>query len=163
MKKVLWALVAILIIIQFIRPEKNINEVTAVNTINAQVTVPDNVQTILKTACYDCHSNNTVYPWYNNIQPVMWMMTKHVNEGKEHLNFDELATYPLAKQYHKIEEVEEVIDNGEMPLSSYTIIHKDAKLTEEQKQILKDWVNTSLATYKSKYPADSLIMKRKKD
>lgn len=160
MKKIIYLLIAVLVIIQFIRPDKNVNEVNASNTINAIVPVPENVQSILKTACNDCHSNNTAYPWYNNIQPVMWMMTKHVNEGKEHLNFDEFASYPLAKQYHKIEEVQEVIEKNEMPLSSYTLIHKDAKLTDAQKKIMYDWVNASLDDYKSKYPADSLIMKR---
>lgn len=161
LKKILWTLVIALVLIQFIRPAKNIHKVDASNTLAAQVTVPEDIQVILKTACYDCHSDNTAYPWYNYIQPVMWWMTDHVNDGKKHLNFDAFATYSLAKQYHKIEEIKEVIEEDEMPLASYTLIHKDAVLSDIQKQAILKWVATTLDNYKNQYPADSLIRKRK--
>jgi hypothetical protein len=96
---------------------------------------------ILQRACNDCHSNNTHYPWYTNIQPVGWWMQHHVNEGKEELNFSEFGTYTAKRQNHKMEEVAEQIKKGEMPLNSYLWIHKDAKLSDQEKEILISWAN----------------------
>ena len=93
----------------------------------------------MKAACYDCHSNKNVYPWYTYVQPVGWYVKNHIEEGKEHLNFSEFGNYTAEKQAHKLEESYELIEKGEMPLSSYTLIHKEAVLTTEQQ--------TNLVTY----------------
>lgn len=138
-KKILIALVAILVVIQFIRPEKNIAEGKQLNAIQTRYNVPDSVSSILAVACMDCHSNNTRYPWYNHIQPVAWWLSDHVNEGKEHLNFDEFTTYSLKRQDHKLKEFIESQKEGWMPLDSYTWIHRDAVLTPTQKQTLINW------------------------
>jgi len=135
-KKILFILLAVVIIIQFIRPERNIGKRETENTIF----VSNEVGQILQTSCFDCHSNYTVYPWYTNIQPIGWWLNHHVNEGKEELNFSEFETYSLKRKLHKLEEIKEMVDEGEMPLSSYTLIHGDASLSAEQKEILSKWV-----------------------
>ncbi len=159
-KIALIALLVILIAIQFFHPAKNISTVKSPNDIAMVYNVPDNVRTIINKACNDCHSNNTRYPWYNNIQPVAWWLHHHVQEGKGELNFNEFATYPLRKQYHKLEEVTEQVKEGEMPLVSYTLIHTNAKLTDQEKQTLTNWANSIRSEMKAKYPADSLVRKR---
>jgi hypothetical protein len=141
-KKIILAVVAILIVIQFFKPSKNIASQPQPNAIEQHYNVPENVSAVLHPACYDCHSNNTKYPWYNNIQPVEWWLASHINDGKRHLNFDEFNSYPPDKKKKKLSEIKETIEKGEMPLSSYTLIHVDARLTEDQKKIILDWVKT---------------------
>ncbi len=138
-RKIIWFLVIILIGIQFIRPAKNTSADISAKDISTVYTVPVEVSGILKRACNDCHSNNTVYPWYSNIQPVAWWLQHHVNEGKGELDFSEFAGYSAKKQHHKLEEVIEQVKEGEMPLNSYTWIHKDAKLTDAEKLTLSEW------------------------
>jgi hypothetical protein len=111
---------------------------------------------ILKTSCYDCHSNNTYYPWYNNIQPVAWWLKNHVDEGKRELNFSEFAAYRIGRQYRKLDEVNKQIKEGEMPLESYTLIHGNAKLNEQQKLMVANWVSAIRDSIKAQYPEDSL-------
>lgn len=147
-------LIAALIIIQFIHPKKNMNDGPQANNIETKYQVPADVKTILEKACYDCHSNNTQYPWYSKIQPVAWWLNDHINEGKRKLNFDEFTNTPLRRQYHKLEEM---VKEGEMPLPSYTWIHKDAILTNAEKNILYTWVNTTRTTMETTYPKDSLV------
>lgn len=140
-KTVLLCIGILFIIIQFFRGERNQRVETSHNAIEAHYEVPSKVQGILKTSCYDCHSNNTTYPWYSNIQPVGWWLTSHVNEGKEHLNFDEFNSYSLERKLHKLDEIVETINKGEMPLSSYTLIHGNAKLSDTDKKDIEQWVN----------------------
>ena len=138
-KKILLSLLALLVIIQFIRPSRNISPAISANDISNHHPVPANVQDILSRACNDCHTNNTTYPWYTNIQPVGWWMQHHVNEGKRELNFSEFASYTPKRQHHKMEEVEEMVDRNNMPLDSYTWIHKNANLKPEEKTALLEW------------------------
>lgn len=102
--------------------------------------VPMNVQTILKTSCYDCHSNNTNYPWYSNLQPIRFFMDGHINEGKENLNFSEFGNYSRRKKENKLDRIIKQIKSDEMPLNSYTLIHKNAKLSDENKIVLIHWM-----------------------
>ena len=97
-------------------------------------------------ACNDCHSNNTKYPWYATFQPVAWWLDHHVDEGKGEINFDEFLTYPAKKARHKMEEVNEMVKEGEMPLNSYTWIHKDAVLTQAEKLVLAEWAVATMKT-----------------
>jgi hypothetical protein len=122
--------------------------------------VPQEVKTILQKACNDCHSNNTVYPWYSRLQPVDWWMNDHVIEGKKHLNLDEYTQRNLRYQYHKLEEIAEQVKEGEMPLESYTWVHGDAKLTAAEKKKLIDWADELRDTMRVHYPLDSLIRKK---
>lgn len=148
------------VIIQFFRPTKNKAEGISKNDISTLYAVPADVQSILKTSCNDCHSNNTVYPWYAEVQPVAWWLNNHVVDGKKHLNFSEFAAYSLRKQYHKLEETNEMVKEGEMPLNSYLWVHTDASLNKEQKLTVANWVNSVMDTMKARHPIDSLIRKK---
>lgn len=151
----------LLLLIQFYpRASKN-NNPGAANDITKVHAVPLDVQDILKTSCYDCHSNNTAYPWYSYIQPVSWWLNDHIIEGKKELNFSEFANYNLARQYRKLEEINKEVKEGEMPLQSYTIIHGNAKLSAEQKLSLATWTDMLRDSMQKNYPADSLIRKKK--
>ncbi len=141
-KKVLIGLLVVLIVIQFIHPTPNANATISDKDITKLYTVPDSVQQILNKACYDCHSNNTRYPWYSKIQPVAWWLNDHITEGKRELNFSEFGSRPLAKQAKKLKKCAKEMEEGEMPLDSYTWIHKDAVLTPAEKQMLMTWFQT---------------------
>ena len=140
LKKATIMVIVLLVVIQFFKTKENISTQVSENAITQHYDVPENIQNILKTSCYDCHSNNTNYPWYNKIQPVNWWLSDHVNEGKEELNFDEFNTYSTKKKLHKLDEVIETIRDNEKPLKSYTLIHGDAKLSGSDKQELEAWV-----------------------
>ena len=159
-KKILVVLLIILIVIQFIKPKKNIHPGAQPADISTLYAVPPDVDSILVIACKDCHSNNTRYPWYNNFQPVAWFLANHVKDGTRSFNLNEFATYPVARQYDKIEEIKKQIDKGDMPLSSYTIIHRDAKLTDAEKNTIITWSENIRKDMEAKYPKDSLIRKR---
>ena len=138
-KYVLIGLLVALVIIQFIHPEKNANAAVTSQDITVLYPMPDSVHQVLVKACYDCHSNNTRYPWYNNIQPVAWWLNDHINEGKKELNFSEFGKRPLVKQAKKLKKVAKELQEGDMPLDSYTWIHKDAVLTDAEKNMIIDW------------------------
>ncbi|MEP7142101.1 MAG: heme-binding domain-containing protein [Ferruginibacter sp.] len=158
LKKLALALLAVLIIIQFFRPAKNNSTLPGVssNDISKVWPVTDDVHKILQTSCYDCHSNNTKYPWYINVQPVAWWMNDHILEGKKEINFSEFASYRIGRQYKKMEEIIEQVKDDEMPLYSYTIIHRNAILNKDQKLSLTNWANAIRDSIKANYPADSL-------
>jgi hypothetical protein len=159
-KKLLVGLLVILVVLQAFRPAKN-NSGDVSKDISTVYAVPDNVKAILAKACNDCHSNNTVYPWYAEVQPVAWWLANHVNDGKRHFNLNEFAGYRIARQYKKLEECMEQVKEGEMPLESYTLIHKNAILTESEKLSFFTWCETVRDSIKAKYPADSLVIKKK--
>jgi len=141
-KKIFIGLLIIVVAIQFVRPQKNISTRQSTNDIAAHFNVPDSVLTILKRSCYDCHSNNTVYPWYYTIQPVAWWMADHVNTGKKEVNFSEFASYTPKRQRHKLHEVIDQIKKDEMPMDSYLWIHHDARLSDEQKNQVVVWADS---------------------
>jgi hypothetical protein len=161
-KKILLALLVILVIIQFFRPEKNVSEELSATEISYHYAIPDSVNLILKAACNDCHSNKTEYPWYSNIQPVAWWMNNHVVDGKRHLNFSTFASGRISRQNHKFEEIVEMVKENEMPLPSYTWLglHPDANLSEQQKEALVKWAETQMDSLKANYPPDSLVLRR---
>ena len=160
LRKILISLLVIFVVIQFIHPSKNRSAGPHPGYIGNVYTVPTDVKPILEKACNDCHSNNTNYPWYSYIQPVDWWLTNHINDGKKELNFDEYTTRSPRYQYHKMEEVEEMINDGEMPLDSYTWIHKNAKLTPAEKNKIISWATAVRKDLESRYPIDSLIRKK---
>ena len=165
MKKYLFILFLVLlsafIIIQFFHPTKNISTDISIykNDISTIYIIPDSIHQILKTSCYDCHSNNTQYPWYNNIQPIAWWLNHHVKEGKRALNFSEFASYSIQKKYKKLDGLIKEIQSDKMPLSSYTLIHRYAILTTDQKEKLINWATVIRDSIKTNTPADSLIKK----
>lgn len=160
-KKIIYLLIVLFIIIQFFHPQKNINASPAAtaNDITQAFQVPDSVLQILKTSCYDCHSNNTAYPWYAEIQPVAWWLNHHVDEGKREVNFNEFASYSPRRQFKKFKEIIEQVKEDEMPLGSYTLIHRDAILGKDKKLALSGWASNAMDSMKVKYPEDSLRRK----
>lgn len=139
-KRILIFLLIVLVGIQFVPTKRNENVTVLETDFSKTFTVPSNIQNLLKKSCYDCHSNNTNYPWYNNIQPMSWVMEYHINNGKKELNFSEFGSYSKRKQQSKLKSVISEINDDEMPLSSYTIIHRDAKLSKEDKKLLTGWI-----------------------
>ncbi|MDE3251673.1 MAG: heme-binding domain-containing protein [Bacteroidota bacterium] len=160
LKKIGIALLVILLVMQAFRPAKN-NSGDMRKDISVSYVVPADVKTILAKACNDCHSNATRYPWYSEIQPVSWWLSDHIKDGKRHFNFNEFEGYRVARQYKKLEECIDEVKKGDMPLASYTIIHKDAILSDEEKNTLFTWLDIVRDSIKSRYPADSLIIKKK--
>lgn len=154
-------LIIILVAIQFIHPKKNIAQGPQANYIGNKYPVPDDVKTIMAKACNDCHSNNTRYPWYAKVQPIHWFLNKHIIEGKGEINFDEFANRSLRYQFHKMDEVIKEIKEGKMPLNSYTWTHKDAILTDEEKNKMMNWAESIQDTLKAHYPMDSLVRPKK--
>lgn len=139
LKKILLALLIVFIAIQFIRPARNSSGQVLPTDITKTITVPDKVLSIFQNACYDCHSNNTRYPWYMNVQPAAWMLANHIKNGKANLNFSEFGSYSPRKQANKLRAIAKTMDEGTMPLSSYTIMHSDAKLSKETKDLISAW------------------------
>lgn len=151
MKKILYVLLLAFILIQFFQIDKTnppIND--GVDFINIKKT-PEPIATLIKNACYDCHSNETEYPWYSNLQPVGWFLQNHYNEGRKHLNFSTFATYTPKKQAHKLEEAVEMIENKEMPLNSFVIAHPEANLSDEDRKNLVDYFKKQRIEILKKY------------
>lgn len=162
LKRLLIACFFILLLIQLIpRKNNNISNIMSSTSIEQTHAVPDSVLQILKSSCYDCHSNNTVYPWYSNIQPVSLWLKNHIEEGKEELNFAVFGSYSIRRQFHKLEEISNEVEEGEMPLTSYTIIHRDTKIDQYEKSVISKWVKSLRDSFNMAYPPDSLIRKRR--
>ncbi|MBU6157906.1 MAG: heme-binding domain-containing protein [Bacteroidetes bacterium] len=142
-KKLFYPLLLGFIIIQFMRPERNEGIGSKNDDIQFAFQVNQSVHSILKRSCYDCHSDHTSYPWYANVQPAGWWIQHHIEEGKSHLNFSTFKTYTPAEMDHKLEEIKEVIEENEMPLKSYRLLHSKASLSENEKQALLSWVTES--------------------
>jgi Haem-binding domain len=138
-KKILLGLLIVLILIQFIQPTQNKSREILSTDLTKTINVPENVQSILKTACYDCHSNNTRYPWYSRLQPFGWLLARHIKNGKVELNFSEFDSYSLRRQVSKLNEITNSTKDGTMPLGSYTMIHPKARLSGNEKELLIDW------------------------
>jgi heme-binding protein len=132
-KKILIGIVILLVVIQFFGPEKTNPPV------KADLIADVNVKTILKTSCYDCHSNETVYPWYSNIVPVSYLLMNHINEGREHLNFSDWENLDSTKKEKLQKEIWEEVEKNKMPLSSYLKLHSEAVLDKTQKEVIKKW------------------------
>ncbi len=101
---------------------------------------PENISALLQESCYDCHSNNTQYPWYNRVQPIAWFLEDHIDEGKTELNFNEWDAYSNRRKKSKLKSITSQINDNEMPLTSYTLIHKDSKLSKSEKALIVDYM-----------------------
>ena len=137
-------LVAVFLVIQLIPVERNISRVPAGQSFEMTQKVPANVAAILKVSCYDCHSNNTRYPWYSELQPEAWFMAQHIKKGKEELNFDHFNAYSKRRKKAKIRSIISQIEKEEMPLKSYLLLHPDAGLTPNKKKVLLQFFQSEL-------------------
>ena len=142
MKKALFIISAILIIIQFFSIDKQNPPADMEKDFIVLAKPPFEVGEKIKNACYDCHSHNTKYPWYSNIAPVSWLLKEHVNNGRNHLNFSIWSDYKESKKDHKLDECIEMVETGEMPMKGYVLLHEEANLTNEQKHAMIDWFRT---------------------
>ncbi len=143
-KRILLGLLGVLVILQFFQIDQSNPPVQASQDLLSAVQPPEEVASLLKTACYDCHSYQTEYPWYANIQPVGWWLQGHVEEGREHLNYSTWTAYDAEKRAHKAEESAEEVAEGHMPLKVYPLTHPEARLTDAQRERLSTWL-TALA------------------
>ena len=139
MKKIGLTVLILLIGIQFIQPARNENGQALPTDISKTVFIPGNVKSLLQTACNDCHSNNTNYPWYTYVQPMGWIMNNHIQDGKKELNFSEFGSYSGRRQQSKLKSIASQVKDDEMPMASYLLMHKNARLTKEQKTLIIDW------------------------
>ena len=140
-KKILLGLAVLFVAAQFVRPAKNISSGAAPADIGTKFAVPPNVKSLLQRACYDCHSNQTHYPWYADIQPVGWWLASHVKDGKEHLNFSEFGTYTVKRTVSKLGQISDEVSQQSMPLPSYTWAHPEARLTAAEMKLITDWAD----------------------
>lgn len=144
MKKIFWlALLGALVAIQLIRPGMTNPPVDQAQDIRQAMQTPADVQSILEAACYDCHSNETRYPWYSQVAPVSWWVADHIDEGREALNFSTFGALPAEDRAEALEESAEKVQEGEMPLDSYTWMHPEAKLNSTQRDLLIKWLNAN--------------------
>ena len=158
-KIIQWLILLAFIAIQFFPPEKNIHATPSPDSLAKKFPVPDEVRNILATSCNDCHSDNTRYPWYTHIQPVGWWLQHHVDEGRAELNFDIFSSYSARRQYRKFEQIKKLVEEAEMPLPSYILIHRDAILTVGQEDALMQWAELMKKRMQLAYPPDSLKKK----
>lgn len=142
-KKIFFIGFVCLLLVQFYQPARNKDngQVLVVN-FKKVYTIPNNIATILQNSCYDCHSNNTNYRWYDYIQPARTIVEHHISNAKKDLNFSEWGNYSSRKQQTKLDRIIKQIKANEMPLASYTLIHKDAVLSAPQKEMIINWINT---------------------
>jgi hypothetical protein len=133
------SVVAVLILIQFIRPEKNLGELVTETDFIQVSQVPDSLARVFLNSCYDCHSNHTNYPWYSNVAPFSWYLNNHVVEGKAHLNFSNWGIMDKAQKVTALDQICEESSSGSMPLRSYLLIHRSSKLREQYIQAICDW------------------------
>jgi len=134
-------ILVILVGIQFIPTNRNQSDETLTTDFMRVYNVPNNVRNLIQNSCYDCHSNNTNYPWYNKIQPISWFLEDHIKEAKSELNFSEFGSYSKRRKRNKLKSILNQIKKNEMPLSSYTFIHSDAKFSEKEKIEIIRWIN----------------------
>jgi hypothetical protein len=140
-KKILLAVVAVLVVAQFIRLHRNSSPAKpGPDDFLEKFSAPADVRQMFAAACYDCHSNNTRYPWYANVQPLGWWLQYHVNDGLEHLNLSEFGRLADKRQGRKIDNMTDELTDHTMPLKSYTLVHRDARLSDAEVKRLLDWL-----------------------
>jgi hypothetical protein len=153
LKKTLISLLVVLVIAQFFGPEKNDGDMATVASFLLETNPPQDVKKILETTCFDCHSAKSNYPWYNAITPVNYWLDEHIQDGKKHLDFSKWNEYSLKKKEHKMDELHEEVEEGEMPLNSYTWTHSEANLSPAQIAAVVTWGKKVQADYKQQISA----------
>ncbi|MFD0837047.1 heme-binding domain-containing protein [Mariniflexile aquimaris] len=146
-KKIFLILLVVFVVAQIFGPQKNEGKFASIDAFLAETNPPEDVKLILKESCYDCHSDVTRYPWYNNITPVNYWLAAHVNDGKKHFNVSNWVGNSVKRKDHKFEELIEMVEEKEMPLKSYTWTHTEAKLTDAQIKSVVDWAKLVRVKY----------------
>ena len=143
-KRILIGFVVIIIIIQFIQPARNNTGQVVPQSFIDTFLPNDTVLNLLSNSCFDCHSNNTKYPWYTNVQPIGWLMANHINDEKKELNFNELAALSTRRRNSKFKSISQQIEQAKMPLKSYLFIHRNAALNEADKKLLINFFQSKI-------------------
>jgi uncharacterized membrane protein len=133
-------LIAAIVALQFFQPEKNVSTDMGNHILNHEK-IPDNVQQTLKNACFDCHSNNTNYLWFNRVSPVSWLVNKHIIEGKKELNFSEWGEFDDYDKFGALEDIKQELEQKTMPIKQYTVMHKEARLSDEERAAVIAWID----------------------
>jgi hypothetical protein len=136
-------IMALLVVGQFIPVARTNPPVDAAQTISATTPLPSNVARIFERSCLDCHSNQTVWPWYSQLAPVSWFLAHHVNEARGELNLSDWGRYTVRRKDRKLKEICEQVASGKMPLGTYTLLHPQASLSHSDKKTLCDWTETA--------------------
>ncbi|MES2875095.1 MAG: heme-binding domain-containing protein [Bacteroidota bacterium] len=150
--KILLGMLLALILIQFIEPVRNESSASQPDDIFSRYAASDTIRAMINTSCYDCHSNNSEYPWYAEIQPLAWWLNYHIKEGKDELNFSDFAAFNTRFKSHKLDEIMELVDKKEMPLKSYLITHSEARLSEKDRKEIIKWAGELKARIKGTEP-----------
>ena len=148
--KILIGILILLILIHFIRPERNNGDALGRNDFTHEIPASDTIMGILKVSCFDCHSNHTNYPWYAEISPSSLWLANHIKNGKAELNFSDFSQYTTRRQKNKLNSIAKQVEEREMPLKSYLLLHGNARLSAGQIQLIKDWVDSAKAELERK-------------
>lgn len=143
-KAIAWIALISFVVIQFFPTEKNESFTTLETDFMLANKVPANIENQLMVSCYDCHSNNTAYPCYSKIQPAAWFLEDHIKEGKGELNFNEWENYSDRRKKSKLRSIVKQIESGEMPMDSYTLIHRDALLNDSSKSEIINYMTSHI-------------------
>ncbi len=158
MKKTLKIILIVAVVafagIQFIRPNISAAPAAPGDALEASMQVPDQVEAIFNRSCADCHTNNTVLPWYSQVAPVSWWLGNHISDGRRHLNLSIWNTYNSKRKVDKLKEICDQVETGEMPLPSYLWVHRYAVMKEGEAKILCDWSNAEASKISSAQPAN---------
>ncbi len=137
MKKFAVGLIAVLMVVQFV-PVARVNP-----TERGQPAAPNGVQALLQRACYDCHSNETQWPWYSSVAPLSFLIARDVTEGRRELNFSLWNQYNERRKARKLKEIAEQVEQGKMPQWYYVSLHPDAKLSPADRELIIKWARQS--------------------
>ena len=149
-KKVLPVVIAILVLAQAYRPEKTNPPVNPARSYQEHLQVSPEVARVFERSCKDCHSNATVWPWYSHVAPVSWMIASDVHEARRHMNLSEWGSYSPKKMRGVLEEICEVMQEDEMPLWSYRIMHSGTRLNESERKLVCAWAESQRAVIESR-------------
>lgn len=141
------AVALLFVVLQFFQPEKNENETLKTHILKVEQ-IPENIEKILESSCFDCHSNKTTYLWYDKVSPASWLVNKHIIEGKKELNFSEWGELDAYDKFGILKDILNEVEKKNMPLRSYTMMHKNAKLTDEKQKVLMDWCEKRMSELK---------------
>jgi hypothetical protein len=142
-------------VIQFIPVEENNQGYQSVLAFETETNVSPELAEVFRANCYDCHSNQTQYPWYSSVAPINFWLDEHVRDGKKHFNVSQWSEYSVKRKDHKLEELIEEVEETEMPLPSYTWVHGD--LTETERQTLIDWAQMARLSYRMEQEVKSAV------
>lgn len=149
LKWVFLLVLAVFVALQFVRPNRENPPVDPSQAVHAVGQIDARTLQVLQRACFDCHSHETVWPWYSNVSPVSWLLVQDVEKGRRHLNFSIWGKYPPQRRITALREIREQVSEGLMPLPPYVLLHPDAKLDSAAVKLIIDWTTSQEAIISS--------------